>query len=179
MFTVKSKNFLKELRRRRRAFGARISGRITVPPELSWWYYQEFGTATLSELHPSKRWYRIDPVNAKVLSWPDPNEPGGRTFREFTFHPGVRPRAIVRQVLSQIRNGAAQDLEASMLSGGFRPEIVKQRLLDKTMVEALKAIVRSMAVELPGTRPDGGKLEGQSAADVFESGAQIVDTSQA
>jgi len=179
MFTVKSKLFLKELRRRRRAFGPRISGRITVPPDLSWWYYHEFGTATLSELHPSKRWYRIDPVNAKMLSWPDPNEPGGRTFRPFTFHPGVRPRAIVRQVLGEIRQGAARDFESSMLAGGFNPEIVRQRLIDKTLVEALKAIVRSMAAELPGTRADGGKLEGQSAADVFQNGAQIVDTSEA
>src|SRR5438045_2586638 len=88
-FQIKSLKFVDALRRRAESFaGTRISYRITVPEDLKWWYWLEFGTAGKQDASAPYRTvhadtYPIDPVKKPFLSWPDASEPGGYRF---AFH---------------------------------------------------------------------------------------------
>ena len=164
-FSFQSTKFAAELQRRLESIagGPRVmSGLLHVPPELAWWYWQEFGTAGP---------YDIDPVNAKVLSWPTPE---GRAIAHHVKHPGIKPRRFVTDSLPEIRQKMAQDFMAVFTT--FNPELYKQALLTSTLPEAKKIIVSAIEDRLPGTRIDG-KLAGDTAANTFDSAATITDVS--
>jgi hypothetical protein len=174
MIAFKSTRWLKELERRRREFSRPIKARIIVPPELRWWYFHEYGTALRGETpYASGHTYEIHPIRADWLQWPDENEPDGFR-RQFVVkaHPGVRATHMIRSVLDDIAQLARTDLMSAMLSGGFRADVVRGRLLEQTMHDAKNIIVASIAQHLHGTRPDG-KLEGRYAHEVFEQKAEI------
>lgn len=179
--TPKSTKFLDELRKRQASFrGARIAARIQVPSDLSFWYFLEFGTASRQDSAAPIRGpgtsYPIYPVDANALSWPGPD--GERIVRDKVLaHPGIRPHPFVRQTLPDIRSFAKADLIAALMgAGGFRTANVKAQLLGNTMHRIVEMLSASLASAAPGTREDG-KLDGNTAAEVFEEEAEVVDSS--
>jgi hypothetical protein len=173
MFKFKSTKFLAEIKRRREAVSAAvISARIRVPEEHVWWYWHEFGTASRATMGTANaQGYQIVPLNADILSFPTAGE---RVFTHKVWHPGVYPRAIVRKVINQIVAEAFTDIAEPLAQGKL--DLVRQILLERSIVRAKELIAHSMAQELIGTRVDG-KLEGRDAASVFTEQAEIVDTS--
>lgn len=149
--------------------GLRASARLTVPPELSWWHHQEFGTAP----------YPIDPITGEALAFPQ----GGQTvIREHVDHPGLKPKRMVTQVLPDIENKTSENVNRALAEGGIDdPEMVRAAVI-QSVRDAKELIVQSIAQNLPGTRPanpdypkQGGKLEGRTAAEVFEAEAVVVE----
>lgn len=170
---VISTKFLAEAQRRAKQFsGKKVAARIRANEDTQWWAYLEFGTALRGENPAYQRTYPIDPVNAKMLSWPGAD--GGRVFRSHVDHPGIHPHLIVRSVLKDIRTLAGAFL-AEHLSGADTEQI-RLLLLQEVMPQAKTMIVESIAERVTGTREDG-KLHGQTAADAFAAGTTIEDTS--
>src|SRR4051812_5802065 len=103
---VKSTRFLDELQKRRNSFSKRtVSGVLTVPPEMKWWMWLEFGT------HGP---YPIEPHHPpEALRWFDPS--GNAVVRERVMHPGIRPRAFVRKALPTIASLTIRDVYAAFL----------------------------------------------------------------
>src|SRR6478752_1499987 len=126
-FNVKTNGaFGAHLQRRIEAWhGRKIGARIRVPPELSWWYWQEFGTATRGDQpQASGHTYPIYPVNAKMLSWPGAS--GQRVFSHgVPAHPGIPPRRSVTKVLDDIRQETQEGVRAALREGGAdHPDLI-------------------------------------------------------
>ncbi len=192
MFTFRRKavrqSFITLLRKRQVEFAQQqniIAARIFVPPEISWWYFHEFGTAVggrSRRVEPiggaSGATYAIYPKNADYLSWP--GEDGSRVVRKFVkAHPGVPATRTVWRSLSDIRLIAAINLANALRDtkyGKLSPKAIRQWLLERTMPQAIRKIATEMGVSLKQTRQDG-KLAGEQPQVVFERGAKIRDTS--
>lgn len=183
-FTFKSLRFLDELQRRRTVFQP-VASRLQVPPDLRWWYWQEFGTAISGE--PGKasgHTYEILPINSRYLKFPDPEGryqshaglPSGDGYvRMFSVkaHPGVKPTHIIRSVLEDIQQFAKRDILAELVRAGYDTSVVKAHLKSYTMDVIKSIIVRSISQNLTGYRPDG-RLGGKTAAQDFEERAFIT-----
>jgi hypothetical protein len=182
----KSTKFIDELRKRSQSFqGAQIGARIQVPSDLIWWYWLEFGTAGRQDagapVRSGKTTYPIAPVDRggaatlDTLHWVDEN--GSHFPLRVAAHPGIRPHPFVRPILADIKAFAVRDVLAALAGdGGFRVVNVKSQLMQNTMHRIVEMISESLATVAPGTRPDG-KLDGNTAAEVFEEGAEVVDGS--
>lgn len=193
-FSVRSEGlFLKLLEKRKAAWSAagNFSYRLRVPPTLSWWYYQEFGTATkfdkppatvggfrISALSGSKsggKKYKIEAVNAKLLRFP---YDGRMIYKKRVMHPGVKPARFVVSALNEI-DAEVQDAAKWAFKNGAleQPEILKNAVRS-AVVKAKEFITTNMSRALDGSRdlePEGGKLGGRDAASVFDDQAQIVE----
>jgi hypothetical protein len=156
----------------------RVAARIEAPPELRWWYWLEFGTASRGDAgRASGNYYEIDPVNAEVLRFPYGGE---MVLRDHVDHPGIRPHRSITKALPQIRE-ATQSLIHQYLQAGAadNPKELQDALLD-SVSNAKALIVESMAVNIPGHRevePERGRLGGASAAEAFEAMAKVVNLS--
>jgi hypothetical protein len=164
------------------------AARVRVPNELSWWYWNEFGTATRfkapsgAELsHASIKpvagsrtgAYDIDPVDAEALRFP---QGGEIQHRDHVEHPGIRPSRSVTQALPQIERALVQRVQSALKRGAVdNPELLDSAILSATQ-EAKLLITQSMAENLPGTRelePEHGRLGGRTAAEVFDQQATV------
>lgn len=143
-----------------------IAGRISVPSNLAWWYFQEFGTATRGDAgRASGRPFDIYPVNARALAWEDTN--GGSVVRAYVKnHPGIYPQHFVTSSLQSILNIAASNVQQALRRSPFSVLAIRTSLLEQTMPSAKEVIVEAMSERLPGVRIKG-KLGGQVASDVF------------
>lgn len=164
--SVSSGRFIQELQERIDSIGGNISVSLVVPEEMQWWYYQEFGT-------PSA--YDIDPVSAKELVFPDPANPEGpRVHALHVHHPPIRARHMVSSVLTDIEEAIHSDFAEAATESGFDGEVIRQQIVYTTMERVKSLIAESFSERLPGTRGDG-RLLGQTAAEVFETDAEIVE----
>lgn len=166
--SVQSERFVAELERRIAALGSsNPAATIVVPDEMSWWYIQEFGTADE---------YAIDPVVAKELLFPDPDNPDGeRIHAKHVEHPPIRARHMVSSVIEDIHQKVQEDFAATVASSGFDGEEIRYTFLTGTMEDVKQIIADSFAERLPGTREDG-RLLGESASEVFISDAEIRES---
>ena len=178
-----------------RLTGRKMSARITVPADLDWWFYQEFGTAT----HFDEEAFEMPP-GVTTLPLPNTHSPGGyiipaapgKTLRlpvtmhfpdawegPAVNHPGVSPKAFIRRILPVIHKKSSEAVAMALVEGKYDPGYVQQVLLTETLPEILVDITDSMALALHSSsdRDTPGKLGSQSPADVFESSATIVDSS--
>jgi hypothetical protein len=162
----RSTRLLEELKRRRQAFATPIQARISVPSDLHWWYFLEFGTALKGGRGSA---YPILPINASILKFPID---GRIVFAKSVMHPGVRPTHMIAKVLQPIGEMAARELADAIVNSGFNPEAARSRLLEVVMPQVKKLIVESIAIEVPGTRADG-RLQGKSASQDFDDRAFI------
>ncbi len=173
-----SGSFLRQIEARATKWrGTKIAVRIKVPPELSWWYWQEFGTATRGDAgRASGKPYDILPVNAKALSFPGPN--GDRILTgSVRDHPGIKPRRLVESIRPEIRAQLLSKAHEAFKAGaGDQPALLKEAMFSGTE-QAKTQIVESIADKLPGTRADG-RLHGGTAASAFEAAAQVVDITE-
>lgn len=169
-----SGDFVSKIAARRDAWRARkIGALIYAPDALKWWIYQEYGTATRGQFGGPR--YPIDPVNAKVLAFP--NGQGGTTLTPHVDHPGIPPRHSVEKALPQIEEFVMAALEQALNEGAADDPIALQEAVIKAVTEAKQLIVRSMSENIPGTRDDG-RLQGQSAAGAFESESEVRPLTQ-
>lgn len=148
-----------------------VGAKLTVPPELAWWYWMEYGTAP----------HVIKPNSSKYLVFPGPN---GKTFAEEVNHPGTKPLRIVETVYPEIKSEASRILAESFAKGALtNPELFRQAFMDAVQ-RAKVLIVESMAKTLQpnGPRPvdstypkQSGKLQGKLASNVFEEQSTVVE----
>lgn len=165
--------------RRSKWSAGKLGAKIVVPPELEWWYWLEFGTASRGDAGgPS---YSITPVDSTYLVFP---QEGATTFSKGVQHPGVAPRRSVTKVLPNIETDTLQKINAALHAGAADDPALMQDALMSAVMQAKALIVDSISVNIPGTRPvnvkypkQSGKLLGNTAASVFDSAAQIVPSS--
>lgn len=198
-FQPKSTKFINELRSRYASFnGRKVAGRVTVPMDLKFWYWLEFGTAGRRDptaplptqiAKPGKYpgTFLIEPLREGYpLAFPASSFPNAKTSPDpdgmFRFgavsNPGIRPRLIVRSVLKQIMQTTGMDIGNALIENGFRLSILKNQLLNANLPDAVERIAIRLEEQAPGTREEGGKLDGNSAADMFREEALVVDTSK-
>lgn len=181
-FSLQSMNFIPELRARRSSFHGKVAYRVTVPSDLSWWYWLEFGTAgrqdsaaPVKTAHPGT--YPIDPVNAEALYFPDahaPNSPGGGRFAFHIDHPGIRPRLIYRGVRDDILLAAARGIGRGFIQEGVRLATLRTVLRDDVMPYAIEKMGEALDLAAPGVREDG-RLDGNTAGEVWREEAEIEE----
>jgi hypothetical protein len=167
--TTISGTFQEKLEQRRAQWSSvhQIAAVVTVPDDMIWWVYNEFGTAPHS----------IDAKNG-LLIFPDTRNPGETVKTPHVDHPGTRASHMVALVEERCKDRAIEDLHNN-LPPNFSPEEYKAVLMDSTM-PAIKEIIRSSfeATLSDKVRIDGGgKLGSQTAAEVFEEKAFISDKS--
>lgn len=170
--TLRSKGqFAKRLQERIDKWAAAkgIAARIHIPPELEWVYWQEYGVPG----------HKIVPVESKMLAFPGE---GGTELRDQVDWPGIKPHHTVTKSLDDIHTNAAVLVQEAMAQGAADdPELLRQAVVN-AVEEAKAIIVGGMAADLPGTRPDNpehpkqsGKLHGDTAANVFDELAEVVE----
>lgn len=180
---------------RSRLAGSKIAARVSVPTDLDWWFYQEFGTATHFDEDPialpdgieqaplppsaSPDFYVIRArAGGKLrlpitMHWPDAWE------GPYVLHPGVAPKAFIRRILPDIHAATSLALAQALYERDYDPSSVQQALMSEIMPNIIQEIAASMAESLHGEsdRDSPGKLEGSNPADVFLESASVVDIS--
>lgn len=137
---------------------------LWAPDTLAWWYYQEHGTVG---------GYPIDPVNAKFLSWPEPQAQGGIRRALHVIHPGVKPKHMITNVWSEIKSAFAVGTMQALRESEFDMALVQETILSTIGPAVKDIVVASIAEQLPTSRLDGGKLAGEAPADVFAAETEI------
>jgi hypothetical protein len=164
MFTIKGGGLKEELERRIAALQSQQVGFVIwVPDNMSWWYYHEFGTLG---------GYPIDPVNAKFLSWPEPQAQGGRRYAAHVTHPGNKPLHMVYRITLDAQEYTREAVMQAFQESGYDPEQLQFVMLNDVGPAVQQMIVDSIAEQLPGVRQDG-KLMGESAAEAFAAESEI------
>lgn len=146
-----------------------VSYIITVPDDLNWWYFQEYGTGTRGESgKASGSSYDIVPTSGMYLKIP--NALGGYVFVPIVKdHPGINARYSVTKILPELQKYSDSKLrEYSILRNPSELETIIKDIADK----AKELIIKSFEENLPGSREDG-KLEGKTAAQVFSERATV------
>lgn len=174
--------FREQIRKRQQAWSqAKVSARITVPDELSWWYWNEFGTASKADPgRGSGAPYPIEPVNGKALVFQ--GRAGTVITSRVDAHPGVRPSRSVAESRQQIDQVMRDAVAKAIAQSADKPELV-QEALQSAARQAVEIIGEAMNRNLQPSR-DGdsefpnqaGRLGGggRRAGDVFVQNAQIV-----
>lgn len=157
--------------------GGSLAAQIIVPPDMKWWYWQEFGTAQRGDPgRASGVPYDVLPVDAKAIRFPDARVPntadGSRVQAALYNQPGIPPKHFVTRSLAAIIFTAAMNFQEVGRKTQYDVEAIRTDLLTRTMVQAKDKITAAMAESLTGVRIDG-KLHGLPAAALFESNAQI------
>lgn len=182
-FTITSTRWIEELQRRQEALTSqRVCARLRVSEDLAWWFFQEFGTATRADPYSKAQGignmprdaegrYLILPLYGSELRFPGAD--GEQVVTSKVWHPGVYPRAFVRAALDNIRIDFAKSVAPFVARGEMN--LAQEMLLNEVMIRALEAITENINQELTGIRDDG-RLGGQSAAEAFSEGAEVVAT---
>jgi hypothetical protein len=154
-----------------------VAARIVVPPELSWWYFQEVGVP---------HGYMIHGTAARQGEIAFPSS-GGQVVAPFVNHPGLKARHMVGSVMPEVRMDAHATLAEYMANGGADNPAGLQLAIMESAGRAKKLIAGSFEQQLPSPpRPEpdptyaatqSGKLGGAKAAEVFSALAQVIDTS--
>lgn len=166
MFKLTSLKLVDQLKQKAAEMrGRNLSAAITVPEELKWWYYQEFGT-----VGP----YTIAPRDGEMLKLPEKGD--FPIFHKAVTHPGVRAKHFIKKVEPEIQQMAAHKLAEALSSSGYDPDAAHSALLQDVMPEVVNLISGSMETNLGHSREDG-KLHGENPADAYRDGAEIVDKS--
>jgi hypothetical protein len=179
VFTVKSKLFVKQLQAmRERLHGAnRLAFRIVVPPEMAWWYWQEFGTALYAERETSNpTGYTIKPKAGVALKFFDRGS-GEFRFANEVFVYGIPAKHIVEESIPEIHIVVKHDAIQAFKQSGYNPHEMRDILLNNMMPKIKEIIKLAYEVKLSNTPRPGGRLEGTTAADEFEAKAVIEDLS--
>lgn len=180
MFKFNSARLIKNLEAVKSQYTSHVvSARVTVPPELSWWFYHEFGTAT----HNGGSGYAIPPRNGKGIVLPATGRFPEAVVLPFVGepmtknHPGVPALHYVRSSLERIVGQSRQALMAALHDDDYQFEAVHDALINKVMPDVIDIIAESMGEVLGGKSVGnpGAKLQGTPPEDVFHDAAQIVD----
>jgi len=149
---------------RQQYVGKNLSAKVVVPPELSWWYYQEFGT--------------VGPYSIRGVVLPaTPEYPEAKGFPE-VHHPGVPARHFVRDSLQRIREESASTMVTALHGGDYAYSAANEVLFSTIMVNVIDTIAESMGQVLHQKGYEGSKLGGQQPEDVFKESATIIDSSE-
>jgi hypothetical protein len=157
-----------------------LGSRIHVPDEVSWWYWQEYGTGAAGEApQASGHSYSIDPVVAKELRFPGPG--GVVTRTRHVDHPGIPARHSVGKVIPEIHAETGRMIREAFESDNAADDLnALQSALHEATQSALQTIVESIAEHIPGTRAGtdeipAGRLRGRTAASEFADLATVID----
>lgn len=157
----------------------KIAAEIVVPDSMSWWYWQEFGTATRGDAgYASGRTYD-DPSEPTGFAFPDalyPNAPDGyRVGEQLHNQPGIFPAHFVQSRIKTIMQFVGHSFFESGHNSKYDPEAIRADFLENVMPNTIGIIAQSMAEALPGVRATG-KLHGGTAAGAFETEAKVRNT---
>lgn len=148
----------------------RIAFTIKVPPDLYFWYYQEYGVAPRT----------IVPREATMLAFPGAQ---GTVLMNQADWPGIQGTHTVGTVQETIPDLAREILPTIFSNGNYDPSQITEAFMTEFMTRIKAEIVELMAQTIPGTRPanpehpkQGGKLGGRTAAEVFDENATIEPT---
>jgi hypothetical protein len=179
MFTVRGTKFKQQLQTMQAEFsGKRISAKITVPPEMLWWYWQEFGTASFAErgtTAPSG--YEVpslaNQVEGKYLYFVS-RQDGAAHIRHSVFVLGIPAKHMVTLSIPDIQKRVKEDTAIALKQGGYDFNYLRDYFISQTM-PAIKEIIRqSFQDQLATTTRETGRLD-VTAAEEFEAKAEIID----
>jgi hypothetical protein len=178
--TAKSTRLQAELQRRVASFpaGTTLAAKIVVPPEMIWWYWQEFGTALYAErgtLPGNEAGYHIpspDNLDAHILVFQGRDGQTVHVKHAFTY--GIPAKHMVTTVLGDIRAEVARLLSTAI--GTYDITALHAALLEKVMPRVKEIIRGSFEANLSNFNRENGRLEA-TPADEFEAKATIEDVS--
>jgi hypothetical protein len=179
MFTVESGTFLQNLRTMQvQAAGVNtLAFEIVVPPEMVWWYWQEFGTALYAEKGTDNPFgYTVAPVHGKALRFYDRGVGDFRITKE-TFVFGIPPHHMVTNSIPEIRVLMSTSVIEYLQSSNYDLNIVKQRMRTEMMPKVKEIVRRAFEVALDLSNRPGGKLDVPAHME-FDTKAIIVDVSE-
>lgn len=179
MFTVKSTKLSKNLERMRSQFTGinKLSFKLVVPPEMIWWFWQEFGTAMYAERGTkagNEVGYDVPNASngdAKTLRFYD------RTLGQFrlakhTFVFGIPAHHMVTDSLPEIELTIKASIPKAFREADYDLNKIHDILLTEMMPKIKEIIREAFATKLDLPSRPNGRLE-QSAADEFEQKATI------
>lgn len=174
--------------RRKAAWSAQktVGAKLTVPPELAWWYFQEFGTAGQNVTgEQASETYEIHPLPGNLAAHQSNNPSqlvfmlGGElvTRGAVLHHPGVRSAGFVRKAQPIFNQTIHEKLREALNAGAHEDPTKIENVVLQSMQLIKDEIVDSMAVQLghfsDGDDPQYGRLKGQKPEDVFKANALI------
>jgi hypothetical protein len=178
MFTVKSTRLKLTLRRLQQQWrsAGKIAAVIRVPPEMIWWYWQEWGTGVYAEkgTKPGNEvgYFVPAPENTEANILLFYNQDGQLIYREEVFVFGIPAKHMVGSVEKDAREILKEGTRKALKERGYNPEALRSHLLDELMPRIKELIRRSFESNLSSEARDRGRLP-VSPAEEFESKAKI------
>lgn len=178
MFTIKSLQFLEQLKKMRSEFGSvnKVAFTITVPPEMVWWYWQEYGTALYAERSTSNPvGYYVRPQEAQALKFYDRATGNFRITNE-TFVYGIPAHHMITDILPEIQQ-QIREISVEGMKQGYNINNLHSYLETVGVPHIIQIISESFATKLDLPVREGGRIGG-TAAEEFDQKVQIVDTTK-
>jgi hypothetical protein len=153
-----------------------IAAKIIVPPEMIWWYWQEFGTALYAERSPSYPGYDVPSVPDISITLRFEGEDGRTILTKHVFTTGVPAKHMVTSIHDAIRQYAFTRIREVIKATQYNPAGLEQLLLEDIMPRVKDMIRDSFAENL---HEHAGRQFGRlpiPPEEEFESKATIVNT---
>lgn len=155
-----------------------IAAKITVPPEMIWWYWQEFGTASYAEASPSYPGYTVPKVPDPTITLRFQGLDGSIILTKSIFTTGVPAKHMVTSVLNDIRRYAFTRVREVLKATNYSAIALEDLLLTDIMQYAKTIIIESFALNLSEhAGRQFGRLGSSTPAEEFTAKATIVNTS--
>lgn len=154
-----------------------IAAKIVVPPEMIWWYWQEFGTAAFAERSPSYPGYDVPQNTDPTITLRFQGRDGKLVLTKHVFTTGVPAKHMVTSIQNDIRVYAFTRIREVLKASNYNPAGLEEALLTDIMVAAKDMITASFADNLSEHADrQFGRLQGATAADEFAQSATIEST---
>lgn len=156
---------------------------IHTPPELNWWYYNEFGTATKREGMGSKTgYYEIPGAGVSIFTYKGEHHHRKANVNP-VHHPGTKASHAVLLAQPRYQEEIRNAIRVGFAYGSLDSVKKMKASLHAGMLNAKEAIAENYDVLLqhndyhsaPGGVEGTGKLEGRKAADDYRKLAQVKD----
>lgn len=177
--------FSRMLARRIKSWAAapKIGAVIHTPPELAWWYYNEFGTATKREgMGPPTGYYEIPGYGISIFTYKGEHHRRKAGVNP-VHHPGTHASHAVSLAQPDYQHALSMAVKTGFAHGSLDSPAKVQASIESGMEEAKELIARNYDALLqhndyhsaPGGIEGTGKLEGRKAADDYRKLAQVKD----
>ncbi len=163
-----------------------LSSYIHTPPELNWWYYNEFGTATKREgMGAPTPMYEIPGYGVSIFTYKGEHHRRKAGVNP-VHHPGTHASHAVALAQPEYQAAVKDSIKVGLAHGALDDPTEMKKSLHAGVEGAKKVIAKQYDALLqhndyhsaPGGIEGTGKLQGRKASDVYSELAEVRDSEE-
>lgn len=170
--TVKSLSFLERLQKMKATAQMEdFTVTLSVPDELFWWIFLEFGTGVRGD-NPTEGYTITPKTDGGALHFFDVVV-GEERFAKSVYMPGIPAFHMITSIYADIQAYQKDFIQQSLKSTGFDLNATKELVYAEMMPKIKEMIIDSFQENLPNHHREFGRLQ-VTATQAFEEGLEVV-----